>query len=127
MIDQSQRLFVALEEQDFRTVRMSAEDAEYMSRILKFDVHPLKDAQPKEDQAGDQLHDFEVNPSQRVGHFLLPSGAIAVITPKISQANVFRMLAYVYTRCNPDFFLPSDVLYATENLLLSRSYSFSTS
>jgi hypothetical protein len=117
MINGEQRLFVSLEEQHFMAVRMLAEDAEYMARVLQFDVVPLKDAQPQEDQTGDRLHDFDVNPNQYVGHFLLPSGMTAIIAPKIIQANVFRMLAYVFARSNPDVFLPPEVLYARENLL----------
>jgi len=56
-----------------------------------------------------------VNPLHFVGHFILPSGTIFYIMPKIRAANVFRMLAFVYASWGDEPFEEADVLFARED------------
>jgi 5-methylcytosine-specific restriction enzyme subunit McrC len=104
-----------LEEQQWRGVSLSPEDADLL-RSLNFEVaEPYGSTSPVAE--GDSKKPYVVNPRQYVGHFVLPSGMTIVIKPKIEAANIFRMLAYVYLREHPKPFRDADVLYASDQLL----------
>jgi 5-methylcytosine-specific restriction enzyme subunit McrC len=104
-----------LEEQQWREILLSPEDADLL-QSLNFDVAPsYGSASPTVAQGPRKA--YVVNPRQYVGHFLLPSGMQVVIKPKIEAANVFRMLTYVYAREHPDPFRDADVLYEVDQLL----------
>lgn len=105
--------FALLEEQQWREIRLSTEDADLL-RELNFDVAQSQSAASIQ---ADDKKSYVVNPRQYVGHFVLPSGAKVVIKPKIDAANVFRMLAYIYAREHPDPFRDLDVLYASDQML----------
>src|SRR6266496_315315 len=101
---------IELLEQSERVVPLLPEDAEFLSKALKFVVIPFSGS------AADQTF-FSVNPEQWVGHFTLPSGSIVRITPKIPTATVLRMLAYAFLRWHEPFLRPEEVEYETDSLL----------
>jgi 5-methylcytosine-specific restriction enzyme subunit McrC len=100
-----------LDEQAFCPASLFPVDVPYLS-ALRFQLRPAHGEEPAQD-TGEWL----VNPGESVGHFRLPSGRIVVITPKIGGANVFRMLAYVFTAGHQDYLRPEQVEYASDSLL----------
>jgi 5-methylcytosine-specific restriction enzyme subunit McrC len=102
---------VYLKEQIFRPVLLPRQDSSYLTDI-GFQVE-FTDAKGDTGESEFCL----VNPRELVGHFRLPSGRIAVIEPKIAAANVFRMLAYIYTAAHERFLRPETVEYARETFL----------
>jgi len=108
---------IVLQEQCDTPVWLRAQDAALLQK-LGFEVHI---APPAPDTiAVDECPDqncFVVNPKQYVAHLELPSGKILVVKPKIDPANVFRMLAYVYSGWNRDIFQHAEVLYSTDRFL----------
>lgn len=100
---------VELVEQSEQEVELSQGDAAFLAQ-LKFIVTPC----PRADE-GQYL--FTVNPQQWVGHFLLPSGTIVKIIPKIPSASVLRMLAYAFLRWHEQMLRPEEVQYDTDSFL----------
>ncbi len=104
---------IILEEQSSSEIHLDRNDSEYLARI-GFDVIPA-------DVASEGLTTtsriYRVNPKQFVGHFLLPSDQIVCIRPKIPEAGVFRMLAYVYPGFDREVFRPEEVSYESDKLL----------
>lgn len=102
---------IYLQEQAFRGAALSPEDFAYLS-TLGFQLCPVSREEGAQGTTG-----WLVNPCESVGHFRLPSGRIVVITPKIDGANVFRMLAYVFTEGHQDYLRQEQVEYASDALL----------
>src|ERR1700758_5540876 len=96
---------IYLREQEFRPVDVVPDDTIYLSALgFRFSV-----------VAGTSA--CLCNPCELVGHFRLPSGRTVVIEPKISSANVFRMLAYVFTEEHQRYLRWEPVSYASDTLL----------
>jgi 5-methylcytosine-specific restriction enzyme subunit McrC len=100
---------IYLKEQAVRLAELCTEDVVYMN-ALGFELS-LAGESAKESTT------WRINPCEFVGHFQLPSGRITVIEPKIDAANVFRMLAYVFTEGHQDYLRPEQVKYASDSLL----------
>src|ERR1700733_2562890 len=100
---------IYLKEQAFRVVELCTEDVIYLNN-LGFQLSLVT-------EIAKESTTWRINPYEFVGHFQLPSGRIAVIEPKIDAANVFRMLAYVFTEGHQDYLRPEQVKYASDSLL----------
>jgi 5-methylcytosine-specific restriction enzyme subunit McrC len=100
---------IDLKEQAFSVAELCAEDIVYLNN-LDFQLSLVA-------ESAEEPTKWRINPREFVGHFQLPSGRIAVIEPKIDAANVFRMLAYVFTEGHQDYLRPEQVKYASDSLL----------
>jgi 5-methylcytosine-specific restriction enzyme subunit McrC len=100
---------IYLKEQAVRLAELCTEDVVYLN-ALGFQLSPVGE-NAKESTT------WRINPCEFVGHFQLPSGRITVIEPKIDAANVFRMLAYVFTEGHQEYLRPEQVRYASDSLL----------
>jgi 5-methylcytosine-specific restriction enzyme subunit McrC len=107
---------VLLKEQEIRIVALRPQDVAVLKDDLKFAVSPAQPADLAVHLATGEIH-VAVNPKQYVGHVVLPSSQVVVISPKIPAANVFRMLAYVYLGRDSRLFDFKDVQYADDSLL----------
>jgi 5-methylcytosine-specific restriction enzyme subunit McrC len=102
---------IYLKEQSFRPAALPAEDIAYLN-ALSFRFYPAAG-----EEAGREVAEWFVNPYEFVGHFQVPSGRIIAIEPKIDGANVFRMLAYVFTEGHYRYLRQEHVHYAPDTLL----------
>jgi 5-methylcytosine-specific restriction enzyme subunit McrC len=107
---------VLLKEQEIRIVALTPQDVAVLKDDLKFEVTPALPEDLAAHLATGEIH-VAVNPKQYVGHVVLPSSRVVVISPKIPAANVFRMLAYVYLGSDARLFDFKDVQYADDSLL----------
>lgn len=116
IIAEPRREIVPLCEQSTQDVLLSSDDVALL-RELKFEVNASHGRAERTPHLAADVNSYAVNPKQYVGHFLLPSGGVIVIEPKINAANVFRMLAYVYSREKQKAFLEAEVSYKADTFL----------
>lgn len=106
--------YIRLAEQSFCRSKLTLEELQYLTSLkLQVIVEPRQN--PPEE--GEGFLDCQINPNALVGHFVLPSGRLVVIEPKIETASIFRMLAYVFTEGHRRVLHEEDVHYEPDALM----------